>query len=186
MRTDGRKTALFAVLTKNAFDMKSILLRYSLTAAGLLIALGLINWLLIARPLGYQAAEIVGYLSMIVALSVIYFAIRSYRTQFGHGVITFQKGFAIGIWITLITAALFGIYSVVYFLVWGDDFAAWAEEHFRTTLSAEEFEAYTSQVEQMGELYNNVFFQGLVMFLTVFFIGLIITLISALIQKNRG
>ena len=121
---------------------------------------------------------------MIIALSVIYLAIRRYRDEYGHGVITFGNGFRIGILISLITSAFFFIYSIVYFLIWGDDFRAWAEEEFQATMSDSEFQAYLEQLDQMGPLYENVIFQGGLMFVTVFFIGLIITLISALILKS--
>ena len=153
-------------------------------ATVILIVLGLANWFLIARPLGYQASEIVGYLSVILSLSMIYFAIRHFRMHYGQGNITFGQGFRIGIMVTLITSAVFYIYSALYFLLWGDDFRVWADNHFQSTLSAEKYQEYQHQVEQMGALYNNVAFQGLVMFLTVFFIGLIITLISATVLKR--
>ena len=166
--------------------MKQIIVRYAVVAAGLLCALGLLNWLLIARPLGYQASEIVGYLSMIVALSMIFFAIRYYRSRISGGTLTFGVGFRIGIWITLITSALFFVYSWIYFLVYGDDFKAWADAHFKEQYSAEQYQAYLNQIEQMDPLYSSPAFQGIVMFLTVFFIGLIITLVSASVLKNTS
>lgn len=165
--------------------MKSLVLRYALLGTVILCVLGMLNWLMIARPLGYRASEVVGYLSMILAMSVIYFAIRQFRLQSANGVVSFAQGFRIGLWITVIVSVLFGVYSVLYFLIWGDDFKEWADDHFRTTLSAMEYQEYLTQMQQMESLYNNIFFQGTVMFLTVFFIGVIITLISALIQKSR-
>ena len=165
-------------------EMKTTIFRYALRATGILIVLGLINWFVIARPMGYRASEIVGYLSMVLALSMIYFAIRHFRMQYGNGSVSFGQGFRIGMFITLITSALFFIYSALYFLIWGDEFKEWADQHFQSSLSSEKYQEYVLQVEQMGALYNNVAFQGLVMFLTVFFIGLIITLISATVLKR--
>jgi len=151
-------------------------------AAGLLILLGLFNWFVIARPLGYQAAEIAGYLSMILALSMIFFAIRHFRAQYGNGSVSFGQGFRIGILITLITSGVFYVYTTLYFTIWGDDFKAWADTHFRTTMPTEQYQEFAMQMEQ--PLYSSALFQGLIMFLTVFFIGLIITLISATVLKK--
>jgi len=166
--------------------MKQLIVRYALIATGLLCVLGLLNWFLIARPLGYQASEIVGYLSMIAALSTIFFAIKHYRSQLSGGTLTFGQGFRIGIWITLITSAMFFIYSCFYFMVFGDEFMAWADAHFKEQYDTQQYQAYLSQMEQMDPLYSSAVFQGLVMFLTVFFIGLIISLISASVLKRTA
>jgi hypothetical protein len=166
--------------------MKQIVYRYALMASGLLCVLGLLNWFLIAKPLGYHASEIMGYFSMIVSLSLIYFAIRYYKHEHAQeGLLSFGQGFRIGILITLITSALFFVYSVIYFTVYGDEFRAWAEAHFKQTFSTEEYQEYLAQVAQMSPLYESALFQGMVMFMTVFFIGLIITLISSTILKDR-
>jgi hypothetical protein len=162
--------------------MKTTIYRYALRAAGLLMLLGLFNWFLIAKPIGYRASEVVGYLSMVLSLSMIFFAIRHFRTKHGTGTISFGQGFRIGILITLITSGIFFVYSVVYFMIWGNSFKLWAHEHFKATLSSEQFQEYLTQMQQ--PLYNSPVFQGLVMFLTVFFIGLIITLISATVLKR--
>lgn len=162
--------------------MKTTIYAYALRATGLLVVLGLINWFLIAKPLGYTASEIVGYLSMILSLSMIFFAIRHYRTRYGKGVVTFGQGFRIGILITLITSALFFVYTALYFMIWGADFKAWADSHFKATMAAKEYQQFLEQMAQ--PLYSNPAFQGLVMFLTVFFVGLIITLISTTILKK--
>lgn len=163
--------------------MKTTIYAYALRATGILVVLGLINWFLIAQPFGYTASEIVGYLSMILSLSMIFFAIRHYRTRYGNGLVTFGQGFRIGILITLITAAMFFVYTALYFLIWGADFKAWADTHFKASMPAEEYQEFMTQMAQ--PLYNSPAFQGLVMFMTVFFIGLIMTLISATILKKE-
>ncbi len=162
--------------------MKTTVYRYSLRAAGILILLGLINWFLIAKPFGYQASEIVGYLSMILSLSMIFFAIRHFRLQYGNGVISFGQGFRIGILITLITSGVFFVYTALYFTIWGDSFKVWANDHFQTTMTPEQYQEFLIQMQQ--PLWNSPVFQGLVMFLTVFFIGLIMTLTSAMVLKK--
>jgi hypothetical protein len=164
--------------------MKQVVFRYALMATGLLCILGLLNWFLVARPMGYHASEIMGYLSMIASLSLIYFAIRHYRQQYRNGFLSFGQGFRIGIWITLITSALFLVYSVIYFALFGEEFKAWADGHFKQELTAEAYQEYLAQIEQMGSLYDSALFQGMVMFMTVFLIGLIITLISATMLKK--
>jgi hypothetical protein len=165
--------------------MKSTITRYAFYATGLLWVLALLNWFLVAKPFGYVASEVAGYLSMVVALSMVFFAIRHYRIHYGAGLVTFGRGFRIGMLITLLTSALFFVYSVIYFRIFGDEFRQWADEFFSTSMTPEEYQNYLDKVVQLGDLYTNIWFQGMVMFFTVFLIGLIITLISATILRRH-
>ncbi len=68
---------------------------------------------LISLPLQYagyfdlNTGMVVGYTSMVVAFSMIFFAIRNYRDNLNNGSITFGKGFRIGILITVIASLVY-------------------------------------------------------------------------------
>ena len=51
--------------------------------------------------LSNESSMVVGYISMVIALSLVFVGIKSYRDQHQKGVITFGRGFVVGILITL-------------------------------------------------------------------------------------
>src|SRR6476620_4093062 len=57
----------------------------------------------------------IGYTVQLLAFSMIFFAIKSYRDKYNEGVISFGKAFQIGILIALIGSAFYVItWGVVY------------------------------------------------------------------------
>ena len=165
--------------------MKSIVIRYGLIGSVVLIGLGMINWLF-AKELGYNASQVIGYLSMFIALSMIYLGIRHYRNEELGGTISFGKAFSTGLWIALIPAICMFFYTMFFFKVWGEDFMEWAENDFRATMSPEEFDVMMAQMQAYGNPDEHLVFQGFVMFATVFIIGVIVSLVSAMVLKNDG
>ena len=82
--------------------------------------------------------------------------------------------------INSIASAFMFFHSAFFFFVQGDAFLEWYEN----SLSPEEWEVAQAQMAQMGVYFMNPWFQGLVMFLTVFLLGLIISLVAALVLKR--
>jgi len=58
-----------------------ILLRFGFYSAAILIVTFGFSWLLFGTRLNYRTAELVGYLSLLVALSMIFCGIKAYRDQ---------------------------------------------------------------------------------------------------------
>ena len=144
----------------------------------------MVPWLVFGFNMSYGIAETMGYLSMILALSVIFLALRYYRNKLNDGKLKFWQGMQLGVGITLIPALLSFIWTVVFFIFWGDDFKEFAADHFREKLDPQSFAVYEANLN--NPLYTNAFFQGFVLFLTVLVIGIIISLISSLILKRDG
>ena len=66
--------------------------------------------------IGWERGMIVGYTSMILSLGVIFFAVQSYKNNAGNGYVSFGKAFRIGLWITLISSAIYaGTWLVIYY-----------------------------------------------------------------------
>ena len=134
--------------------------------------------------------EIVGYATMIIALSLIYVGIRRYRDGQQAGVITFGKGFQIGITITLIASVIY----VVGWMILSDWLAPdFIERYAEMTLkalqekgaSAEEIAEAKATNEQYLVMYQNPLLKAGMTFMEVFPVGLIVTLISAFILKRN-
>ena len=98
--------------------MKKIILTYGLIAGVLsMIFTFLIATLCDRDMIDFDKAELVGYASMVIALSMIFFGIKSYRDNYGNGAITFWKGVQIGILITCIGSVMYIAGAELYTVV---------------------------------------------------------------------
>ncbi len=165
--------------------MQNPIIRYGLFGGITIALLSNLQWFVGGTSMSYSTAETIGYLSIVLALSSIYFAVRKNRDEIGNGLISFGKAFQIGALTTLIPSAFMFVSTVIFHLTQGDKFKEWAMAEMERTMSSEEFQAMTQQIEANQDLYNNPFFQGVVMFLTVLVIGLIVSLIVAFLLKKE-
>jgi hypothetical protein len=69
-----------------------------------------------ADAIGWEKGEILGYTIVVLSALMVFFGMRSYRENVGGGRLTFGRGFAVGILITLISSACYvGTWEIVYF-----------------------------------------------------------------------
>jgi len=109
--------------------------------------------------LNYNSGTVVGYASMVIALSVIFFAIRRYREHLG-GEITFGKAFGVGLAITVIASVIYAVtWEVCYHTIAGDFMARmtdyYVEEKIAAGATAEEVAATRKEMAEFSELYEN-------------------------------
>ena len=121
---------------------------------------------------------------------LVFFCIRSYRDNVGNGQITFTKGFAVGIAITLISCVFYVVtWEVLYFTVlhsFMDKYGAYMVEKLKASgASAAAVQAQLQQLKRYKELYENPFFNAAMTFIEPFPVGLVITLISAAVLRKK-
>src|SRR5207244_10977641 len=80
--------------------MKKTVLTFGLIS-GAISSLLMVATLPFAHRIGFNKALIVGDTTIVLSFLVVFFGIRSYRDNVGHGQITFKKAFAVGISITV-------------------------------------------------------------------------------------
>ena len=131
-----------------------------------------------------------GYATMIIGLSLIFVAIKNYRDNYNAGVITFGKAFRIGLLITLIA-------STVYVVVWLVDFTWFAPNFFDKYnagkladlkahgATAAEISKTIADNNQEVAMYKNPFVNAFFTYLKIVPVGLVISLIAALILKKK-
>ena len=133
--------------------------------------------------------EILGYASMIVSLSFVFFGIKYYRERENEGKISFKRGLTIGVLISLITALVFGILDVIYVEVLNpefmDNYYMESVQALEETLSGEALKTQLALLESQKEVFANPLFTFGIMAVTVFVIGFIISLISAWILQRK-
>ena len=168
--------------------MKTTILRYSVYSAIMICALFLTSWYLLEH-LPRTTQEILGYASMIVSLSFVFFGIKYYRERENEGKISFNRGLSIGVLISLITALVFGILDVIYVEVLNpefmDNYYMESVQALEETLSGEALKTQLALLESQKEVFANPLFTFGIMAVTVFVIGFIISLISAWILQRK-
>jgi len=130
-----------------------------------------------------------GYLVMIVALSMIFLAVRDYRNRRLGGVIRFLPAFGMGLLVAVIAAVVYvagwEMYLAATDYTFMPNYVAHSIEAKRAAgLGGAELEAYVAQMEGMVVAYRNPLMRMPMTFLEIFPVGLVIALISAAILRN--
>jgi hypothetical protein len=135
------------------------------------------------RPEWMRIGEIVGYTTMVLAMTATVLAMRAERERRG-GRITFGGAFAVGAGVSLVAAALFGVATWLWLVIGGDALpealmAYYAAQIEGSGLPEAEAAARLQELQDMRWMFYNRPLQGLVMFATVFPIGILESLIGA-------
>tara|TARA_R110002095_G_scaffold180177_1_gene157717 strand:+ start:920 stop:1468 length:549 start_codon:yes stop_codon:yes gene_type:complete len=172
--------------------MTRIILAYGMIA-GIIVSVFLIGSIALANMDGDHGGGslLFGYLSMLVALSMIFVAIKRYRDTVLGGVIKFWPAVLLGL-------AVAGLASVVYVITWEVYFratdGAFTETYVTSLIEARqeagvtgaELDAFIQQTRDSMALYGNWWFRMPMTFVEIFPVGLIVTLIAAALLRNPG
>lgn len=170
--------------------MKKIVITNGLIAGAIVATMMLTSMYLMEKGL-LGHSEILGYSTMVIALSMIFFGIRTYRDQHLNGSITFAQGLKLGLLITLIGCLIYATAWEIYYNLAAQDFmaqysAAMLEQMKASGASEAEIAASKAEMEMYSELYKNFFFRFFfTAFVEMFPVGLVISLISAALLRRR-
>jgi len=123
--------------------------------------------------LDYSTNEILGYASIFLSLSFIFFGIKHYRDHINNGVISLSKAVAIGILISLLVGLGIAIADFMYTKFINPSFFSDFEQQLIDQGKEEEIIKMTSTTA------------ALFMLVLVSIIGFIISLISGLILQRK-
>ena len=138
----------------------------------------------------YNTSLLIGYVSMLIAFSLVYVGIRNYRDKFNGGVISFGKAFKIGIMIVLIASTIYVVAWLIDYFFFIPDFmekfsAQELDELKASGASQIEIDKETIKMENMVKMYKNPFFNALMTYVEILPVGLVVTIISSLILKRK-
>lgn len=133
-------------------------------------------------PLEY--GMVVGYLSMLLALSAIFIAIKRHRDQDLGGVIRFWPAFGMGLGITVIAGIIYVLAWEAALAVTGVDFGAvyakfLIEKKQAEGVSGEALAAYAAEMEKFRVQYSDRLFRMPMTFVEIFPVGVLVSLVSA-------
>jgi len=170
--------------------MKKIVLIFGLISGAIAALMMFVTIPLMGR-IPFEYLTVLGYTTFVVCFLMVFFGIRSYRDNVAGGTITFGRAFKVGILITLLSCGIFVItWEFVYhrflpnFL---DQYSNYMVEKMRAQgATQEELNQMIQENEQFKEWYKNPFFRYAMTMLEPFPVGLLITLISALILRRSS
>ncbi|MFN8251221.1 MAG: DUF4199 domain-containing protein [Ferruginibacter sp.] len=133
---------------------------------------------------------LLGYASMLIAFSLVFVGIRNYRNKYNNGVISFGKAFKIGFMIALIASTMYVIAWMFDYHYFVPDFAEKYSARILGDLkaagaSAAEIESKTKEMADFTRMYKNPLFVILMTYVEILPVGIIVSLISALILKRK-
>ena len=171
--------------------MKRTVLTFGLIS-GLIVAILMFGLTLFAERIGFGRAEILGYSTMILAFTLVFFGIRSYRENVLNGYISFGKAFKVGILIAVISSFCYVLaWEIIYFGGFVPDFvekySAYALDNLKKSgATPEQLAAEAQKYKDMKVLLDNPLLGGLITFLIEPLpVGILVTLISAAILRKK-
>ncbi len=161
------------------------------TIAGLVVILSMIGMIVASggSPEMGDMSLIYGYVTMLVALSSVFFGIRSHRDLALGGSIRFVSALVMGLGIS-------GVAGVIYVLVWevylvATDFTfigAYVDDYIAQQkaagVSGQALERLVAEMEALKVQYANPLFRMPMTFLEIFPVGVLVSLISAGILRR--
>lgn len=171
--------------------MKKVVLTFGLIAGTIVAAMILISIPLWENGMvNFSNGELVGYTSMVIALSVIFVAIKTYRDKYQGGKITFWAGFKIGILITLIASVMYALAWEVSYNTMGDHFTQQMLDHYVAEKKAsgateEELVKMKQEWDTFREYYKNPLIRFPLTLTEIFPVGLIISLVAAALLRKK-
>jgi hypothetical protein len=138
----------------------------------------------------YGTSMLIGYASMLVAFSLVFVGIRNYRNKYNDGAISFGKAFRIGLFMVLIASTVYVVSWLIDYTFFVPDFMDKYSAHMLDQLKASgasqaEIDKQVKEMAEFAAMYKNPFFNALMTYAEILPVGLIVTLLSALILKKK-
>jgi hypothetical protein len=138
----------------------------------------------------YGNSMLIGYASMLLAFSLIFVGIRNYRDKCNDGIISFGKAFKIGFMIALIASSCYVISWLIDYFYFVPDFMDKYSNHIIEGMKAKGASAaeITTKSREMADFaiqYKNPLFNVMMTYMEILPMGILVTLMSALILKRK-
>jgi len=171
--------------------MKRIVLIFGSIAGVIVGGMFLATWPLHENgTLTPESGMLVGYTTMVIALSLIFFGVKSYRDNQLNGSISFGKALVVGLWISLVAAVIYALtWEIMYNTIASDYLKDWAnysiEKMKATGASAEEIMAEEKEMTEMFEWYKNPLLRFGMTMAEILPVGILISLICAALLRKK-
>jgi len=169
--------------------VKKIVFTFGIIAGTINTGIAALLFVIVGDELMHANAEWLGYLVMIIALSMIFVGVKQYRDKHLGGVIKFGKAFLVGLYIALVAGAVYVGAWEVYMQTSGENFIETYQSSLLDNMrengaTEEEITAKKVDLEYFADIYRNPFLRVLVTLSEILPVGLLISLISAALLRK--
>lgn len=140
----------------------------------------------------YEASELLGYATMLAALSMIFIGIRQHKQQQEPPGISFGQALQVGLIITLVASAFYVVGWMIYYHNGGGAeimetyFQAQIDQIQQSDLSAVEQTEKLAEMDKWRTNYEKPLVMAGITFLEIFPIGLLVSLLAAWLLRTPG
>lgn len=164
--------------------MNKIVLKNGLFGSSIVTALLLsVTFYMKANP-EKEVSMFFGFAGMLLAFIFVVLGIKQQRDT-NNGFISLGKAFLTGFWITLIIST---IYVVVWLIIFYNFFPNFAEHYTDMAIakaSPDEVAQVTEEMNSFKEMYKNPIMVILLTYMEILPLGIVFSLVSALILKRK-
>ena len=133
---------------------------------------------------------LVGYTTMVIALSLIFFGVKSYRDNQLSGAISFGKALVVGLSISLVAAVIYALtWEVMFNTVASDYMQNWnaytLQKMKDAGASVKELASQQKESEEFAEMYKNPIVRFGFTLAEILPVGILISLISAALLRKK-
>lgn len=171
--------------------MKKIVLIYGLIAGVIVGAMMMITMPLYeSGTLKLENGEWLGYTTMVIALSMVFFGMKSYRDNHLGGSITFGNALKVGLLITLIAALIYAFsWEITRLNMKGDFMTLYGEKQIEKMKIEGATEAALieakKKMDDFGLMYKNPFIRFGITLMEIAPVGILISLLSAGLLRKK-
>lgn len=171
--------------------MKKVIIIYGIIAGLITGGLMLVTMPLFeSDTLNFDYGAVIGYAGMVIALSLIFFGVKSFRDQHSAGRITFGKGLVIGLAITLVASLFYGVAWEITYARSGEKFMAkWTQSELEKMkakgVSEEKLEEAREDWAQFTEMYKNPVIRFGMTLTEIWPVGILISLVSSALLRKK-
>lgn len=138
---------------------------------------------------GGHGGALLGYASMLLALCLIFVAVKRQRDVAQGGVIKFLPAFGMGLAISVIAAIIYALGWEIALAVTGLDFGtAYTEASIEAArekgMTGEELAAFETRMRGFADMYANPTYRIPITMMELLPVGALVSLITALILRN--
>jgi len=159
--------------------------------SGLISAITMLATVPFMHKISSDKGLILGYTTIVLAGLLVFFGIRSYRDSVSGGRLTFARGLAVGILISLLSncfyVATWEVVSYKFMPDFAEKYAGQMVEHAKSSgASQQKIDETARQAADFVRNYHNPLYKISMTFLEPFPVFLVITLVSAAILRKKS
>jgi hypothetical protein len=158
--------------------------------SGVLLAGLLIATIPYVNSVNYRRGDVLGYTSIALSALLVFLGVRSYRENSSGGRLSFGRGLAVGLLITLISSACHVVtFQVLYFKIFpelGDKYTACMIQRAKDSGASDQKIRQTAELaERLKRLYDKPATNAVVAFAEAFPVGAFAAVLSAAILRRK-